>query len=52
LKAGGELRFSIVDDDVSEDPEFWKNDDAISIDLYGGELSGVGVTGFVNKTGT
>lgn len=51
LKSGGELRFSMVDDDVSDDPEFWKHEDAIGIDLYDGALSGVGVTGPVIKTG-
>jgi hypothetical protein len=43
LKAGGELRFSIIDEDVAEG-------EAFGIDLYGGELPPM-ITGFGQPTG-
>lgn len=43
LKSGGELRFSLVDDDVCEGEPF-------GIDLYGGELPPM-ITGFGKATG-
>jgi len=46
LKNGGELRFSVIDDDVDENVP--KKD--FYIDLYGGELSGI--TGPIAKTGS
>lgn len=42
LKAGGELRFVLLDDDDTDGK--WH------VDLYGGELP-PGITGPVNKTG-
>ena len=44
LKEGGELRFSIVDEDVAE------NGKEFGIDLYGGELPPM-ITGFGKATG-
>jgi hypothetical protein len=46
LKAGGELRFSVVDGDVADAEGI----DWFGIDLYGGELPPM-ITGFGKETG-